>query len=899
MKNEPNFTVDPKALFLGPYSENQAEFRKLLEFLLNDIVQWRRNYHPNKQRFIEPVDKEKIEWKKTTIQLERELDRLLGELKQSIPFHNPRFIGHMHSDLVLPSLLGYMAGQLYNQNNVVGESSPVTTEKELQFIQYLCEMIHYPPFEYNFSGGSSNKQVKKTSTGHLTSGGTTANIEALWTARNIKYFPISLKLLLESNEIANKKEWISIIEAFDKLKLPVQGKEKSFPDAAVSELFNLSTTSVLDLNTQIKCALAPFLDNSETKKEGVLSENAFIAELNKYSVRAIGVYGIHKIVKEKLNIELKVPSLVVPQSRHYSWEKAMDILGLGSNNIRYVKVDENFKIDIEDFKSVCESLPYIITAIAVLGTTEEGVVDPIHEIIKIREQSNKNGKGFGLHIDAAYGGYYSALFNNPEKKGDFYSSHELKTEFDKIDKWLDNSTLKDFKAIKEADSITIDPHKMGYVPYAAGVVLYKDNRVKTFIEKKAPYLASGGDDEYDPTKIYLGGSTLEGSRSGAAALACYLSAKVIPNNSSGYGRLMLETFQNARAFIDKMLNPNNTEDTDKELLQIEVHPLYDSLTNIVCYAVGVEDIKLSADDLNKLNTRLYEEMSAEKNKTLNDYKFIVSKTSLEYDSSINNPGYANQIDSFLNKFGIDEKLKNKDFKLVLLRSTLMNPMLSDEAREGIFNDYFDYLRRLVNKILPEVLLEGLIEANQFVRYKVLWIENQERIKKLKKAILKGGVKKNLDISRFLDIDFIAELDDNSLDTNDRKKDIAEYQIFIVDLNLADRFHQEWDSGIKVLKKIKEECNDPVILVYSQFLNKEFKLKNKKITSDPTQVKHSVIIGNYLKHYLGLTDDNLVPKTISDGIGHVSESRPVELKDLDLLTLKLAKILFKGVNQKIQ
>ena len=104
-------TTDPKALFLGPYSENQLEFRKMVEFLLNDIIQWRRNYHPREKRLIEPVDKDEANWKDTLNTLERELDILLGDMKQSVPFHNPRYLGHMISDLNIPSLLGFMVGQ--------------------------------------------------------------------------------------------------------------------------------------------------------------------------------------------------------------------------------------------------------------------------------------------------------------------------------------------------------------------------------------------------------------------------------------------------------------------------------------------------------------------------------------------------------------------------------------------------------------------------------------------------------------------------------------------------------------------------------------------------------------------------------------------------------------------
>jgi glutamate/tyrosine decarboxylase-like PLP-dependent enzyme len=887
-------TTDAKALFLGPYSENQFEFRKMVEFLLNDIIQWRRNYHPREKRLIEAVDKDDANWNETLNTLERELDILLGDMKQSVPFHNPRYLGHMISDLNIPSLLGFMVGQLYNQNNVVGECSPVTTEKELFFIKYLCEMFQFPSFEYfsasNATDESDNRSLKIQSTGHLTGGGTIANIEALWTARNIKYFPVSLKLLLK--KISGKNDWAKITEAIGDIAV----KEDSFSSSSLSLLFNLSPSEVLNLYSDLKMVIAPYLTNETSKKEGKIEESVFTYELNKCTVRFMGVYGIHKSIEIELDEKLDLPYLLVPQSRHYSWEKAMDIAGLGSGHIKYVKVDQNFKIDIEDFHRLINEANPIIMAVAVAGTTEEGVVDPVSEIVKKKIERETTGKGFWLHIDAAYGGYFAALFNKPE--GGFINTTEFQKQ-PEIAEWL-TSSLDDFKSFFHADSITVDPHKMGYVPYSVGSILYRDNRTKPFIEKKAPYLSSTESVDYDPSKLYLGGSSLEGSRSGAAALACYLSSKVIPNNYNGYGQIMAQTFKNAKAFINGMnsftSDQNKVIDEQRHLFPIQIHPLYDSLTNIVCYAVGVDDINLTPALLNKLNERLYSEMSAERNKTLNDYKFIVSKTDLDYSESESNPGYAIQINLFLRKFNIEpniEQLRVKKYKLVLLRSVLMNPLMTDESRASIYNDYFEYVRSLVNKVLPGILLESALINNDFTRYKTLWIENQERVKSLKNAILSGNNRQAIDVSRFLDIDFKPGLENVSLNNSNGDT----YEVFIIDLNLADNHHKEWESGVEVIKKIKSECENPIILVYSQFLNPDFRLLKSDGTPDEKvrNLKYPEIIGNYLKNQFELSAENLVPKSIANNT-FTAEEKPVEMNDLELLILKLAKIVFN--NSKI-
>src|SRR5690606_40969433 len=67
---------------------------------------------------------------------------------------------------------------LYNPNIVAIEASPVTTRLELEVAADLARMIGYDP---------------KTSWGHLTSGGTVANFEAIWIARNIIYFPLAAR----------------------------------------------------------------------------------------------------------------------------------------------------------------------------------------------------------------------------------------------------------------------------------------------------------------------------------------------------------------------------------------------------------------------------------------------------------------------------------------------------------------------------------------------------------------------------------------------------------------------------------------------------------------------------------------------------------------------------------
>jgi hypothetical protein len=49
-------------------------------------------------------------------------------------------------------------------------------------------------------------------------------------------------------------------------------------------------------------------------------------------------------------------------------------------------------------------------------------------------------------------------------------------------------TVDQFKALKDSDSITIDPHKSGYIPYPAGGLCYKDGRMRFLLTWAAPYI---------------------------------------------------------------------------------------------------------------------------------------------------------------------------------------------------------------------------------------------------------------------------------------------------------------------------------------------------------------------------------------------------------------------------
>lgn len=145
------------------------------------------------------------------------------------------------------------------------------------------------------------------------------------------------------------------------------------------------------------------------------------------------------------------------------------------------------------------------TVVATLGSTAAGAVDPLEEILELRERF-----GFRLHVDAAYGGYFGLAGN------------------------LGEEAARAFRSIGEADSIVVDPHKHGLQPYGCGCVLFRDPAVGRHYRHDSPYTYFTSDD------LHLGEISLECSRAGASAVALWSTLELLPLESGGEFAGMLE-----------------------------------------------------------------------------------------------------------------------------------------------------------------------------------------------------------------------------------------------------------------------------------------------------------------------------------------------------------------------
>lgn len=168
------------ACFLGPYGENDTLLEKLVVEFLRDHVYWRRNF-PSRGSAGD-LDACRVAPRLRIVceaRLRRELHQLSAALKKSVPFHSPRYLGHVVSDLLIPGLAAQILTLPYNPNNVSEDAAPVTVDLEVQVGLQLAKMLGYV---------HDPKRVD-CAFGHLTSGGTLANYQALRLALALKAFP--------------------------------------------------------------------------------------------------------------------------------------------------------------------------------------------------------------------------------------------------------------------------------------------------------------------------------------------------------------------------------------------------------------------------------------------------------------------------------------------------------------------------------------------------------------------------------------------------------------------------------------------------------------------------------------------------------------------------------------
>ncbi len=653
--------------FLGPKAENQEFFEQFLLEFLRDHAYWRKNFHPADGNVVPTSAPYRDHYLQFIAAMRKELQELSAELKNAAPFYSPRYIGHMNSDLLLPGVIAEFMTMMYNPNNVAGEAGPATVPRELEVGWQLARMFGY----------NTDPEMGTTAWGHLTSGGTIANYEGIWNFREVKFYPIALA------------------EA---------AREMGFDFETVGpERRNLSTYSKWEL---VNFSVADTVELLAAAKQQITASGMKPNDVKRFKntidrETLVGLGGAAFFAKHQ---EIPPPKVIVPITAHYSWDKALKILGLGLNNLVLVKTDKKMRLRIDHFESLVaqfeqEQVP-VLAAVGVLGTTEFSSIDPIDEMVEIREDAYDRGFYFGLHIDAAWGGYMCSLFRR-EETNQFCEREEVRED---LRYFPSQETYDAFKAVADSDSITVDPHKLGYLPYPCGAFVARNMGVIDFISQKASYLYDIKDDRSHKSQIEklinLGQFILEGSKPGCAAAAAYVTHRVVPLNKHHFGRLVKVTIKQCEYFYAK-ITALAAELEKKVLIKIPFFPE----TNIICFAVNVKGNDQLAL-MNFFGRRVFERLKINRFKPLQMKEFIGSYTSLVKGKISDELAEEVLGDLEINSetFVVDvvDQQREADH-IFLFRHSLMSPWLLHrwEGRNYI-DRYVDYLRELIEDELVKL-----------------------------------------------------------------------------------------------------------------------------------------------------------------------------------------------------
>ncbi|MCC7209324.1 MAG: aminotransferase class V-fold PLP-dependent enzyme [Anaerolineae bacterium] len=200
---------------------------------------------------------------------------------------------------------------------------------------------------------------------------------------------------------------------------------------------------------------------------------------------------------------------------HSCIEKAVEILGLGHDNLRKIPVDADFRMDLRALQAQIEAdrraglRPACVAASA--GTVNSGAVDPLAEIADLCAR-----EGLWFHVDGAYGA--------PGVLAESARAH--------------------FAGMDRADSLALDPHKWLYVPIECGCAFVRDaGLMRDTFSLVPPYLR---DDRILPWFSEFGPQQTRGFR----ALKLWLTMQQV--GLDGYRALIEHDIQMAKALQAKI-----------------------------------------------------------------------------------------------------------------------------------------------------------------------------------------------------------------------------------------------------------------------------------------------------------------------------------------------------------
>ncbi|MBW1850413.1 MAG: aminotransferase class V-fold PLP-dependent enzyme [Deltaproteobacteria bacterium] len=322
--------------------------------------------------------------------------------------------------------------------------------------------------------------------------------------------------------------------------------------------------------------------------------------------------------------------VIVSKRGHYSIIKAANLLGIGEDNVISISVDSNNRMDIKKLRRKVENLQAdtegktkIISIMGIAGNTETGTVDNLQEMGKIAQEV-----GAHFHVDACWGG--SAI---------------LVDEYRPL-----------FKGIENADSVTIDAHKLLYCPMSMGMVLFRDEKDLRYIKHSSQYVIR-------KNSVDTGRFTIEGSRP-FACLKPWASLKII--GRKGYGLLFKQAKKSTDNFKKLLDNSGNFETLNTPQLFILIYRFIPEIAKMQLLTWE----KKKSTSTKKEDTRETERKIRKVNNLINGLNIKLHKALRRDDNT------------FVSRTTM-ESTTYRPQNIVVLRAVLINPLTNRQILEEI------------------------------------------------------------------------------------------------------------------------------------------------------------------------------------------------------------------------
>ncbi|WP_196137974.1 pyridoxal-dependent decarboxylase [Aliikangiella sp. G2MR2-5] len=633
------------SLFLGSKGENTELVKSLLSNSINEHLAWRTNFHPEDDQIKEALDLNLHS--PTAEKIRTELEELTKKLQHSAPVYNPRYLGQSASDLMVPSLLAQLITTFYNPNNSLNDLGETAIRMELKVGLEFAKLF----------GFNTDPNQTPCAWGHVTSGGSDANYESLWNFRTVKYHPVA------------------VVEALKEMRLNISLNDRVLKDPfeySAWELVNLSIDEVLSFRSKVFEKIK--------SKLGVDSVREFYRLLQKSRIETIGP---SQFFAE--HYRLHQPVVLVPSTAFDFWTKAMRLMGFGSASLIEVPIDQHMRMDIGELdrilgKLLSQNIP-VLSVVGVLGTTEFGSIDPIHKIVELRDKYAKKGLCFYIHVDASQGGYLKTLF--VDNNGRRVSRNEVISENSDFPSTL---VYQAFDQLGEADSITIAPHTLGYLPQGIGGFVTRNREIVKLLNPREKNIVDNKD-QLD--LLQLSHYILEGTKPGANAASLYVTHRILPLNSEGFGRVIRGSIIAAQYFAYKV---QELEHRLKDLVSVTLPFEPDSF--LVCIALNPKannQLKATNEFVDSIFKRLAHD--TQQSVQIKDYLCSISEMDMRKLSEA-------EANRQMESLGIKEPdiIGSQQSSLKVLKHSLMNPWLltGDTPTEHI-DEYFQFLEKIIKE----------------------------------------------------------------------------------------------------------------------------------------------------------------------------------------------------------